>query len=129
MIDIKHKGEHEKMIVYQSICELSKIVQDILMCIPKTEYKMRSQIINANDSIASNFVEGYYSGYINEYLRFLTYSRRSGAELYERIKRVRQMKYIGENIYNLFEDRILKTMYLIDRTRQGLENSIMRKQS
>lgn len=117
----ENKRYHEKMAVYESICKLNEIVQRILQCIPKTEFKMRSQIINANDSIASNFVEGYYSGYINEYIRFLTYSRRSGAELHERIKRVHQMKYIGENIYNEFEDRCIKTMYLIDRTRQGLE--------
>lgn len=74
---------HKKMIVWQSIDELDIIVQNILKLIPKNEFKLRSQIDNASDSVGANFVEGYYSGYIAEYLRFLRMSKRSNGELQE----------------------------------------------
>jgi len=68
---------HEKTIVWQNMDRLDVIVQKILKRIPRFETKMRSQIDNASDSIGANFVEGYYSGSIREYLKFLRYSKRS----------------------------------------------------
>ena len=117
----KNLGGHTKMVVWQSIEQLDDIVQDILMCIPKNKYKIYNQLESSNDSVASNFVEGYYSGYLDEYIKFLKYSRRSGAEVYTRGRRVYKHKYFGDNLYKKFEERCVKTMYLIDRTRQSLE--------
>ncbi len=113
---------HKKMIVWQSIDELDIIVQEILKSVPKNEFKLKSQIDNASDSIGSNFVEGYYSGYIAEYIRFLRMSKRSNGELQERVRRAKRKGYIrNEDLYNKFEDRAIKTMYLLDRTIQSLE--------
>ncbi|MFH0779810.1 MAG: four helix bundle protein [Parcubacteria group bacterium] len=126
-IYMNNKFGHQKMIVWQSIDQLDQIVQEILKCIPKNEFKTRSQIDNASDSIGSNFVEGYYSRSIGEYLRFLGYSKRSAGELQERVRRTLRKGYIGENLYNKFEDRLIKTMYLLDRTRQGLEKKRQEK--
>lgn len=53
---------HEKMIVWQNMDKLDVLVQKILKNIPRYEYKMKSQIDNASDSVSANFVEGYYSG-------------------------------------------------------------------
>jgi len=111
------------MIVWKSNEELGELVRDVLSRIPEQEYKMRSQIDNAYNSIGSNFVEGYYAGYVGEFIRFLRYGRRSGAELYERVKQAHQKKIIGDRLFERFEDRSQKTNYLIDRTRQGLEKS------
>ncbi|MFH0988011.1 MAG: four helix bundle protein [Parcubacteria group bacterium] len=116
----KFKGGHEKMALWESIEKLNDIIRDVLSCIPETSFKERSQIINACDSISSNFVEGYYAGYINEYIRFLTYGRRSAAELCDRVKRVYERKEIGANLFEKFEERCYKTMFLIDRTMKGL---------
>lgn len=118
----KFKGGHENMELWKSIEQLDEIMHDILSCIPKNEFKTISQINNAFDSIPSNFVEGYYANYIGEYIRFLTYSRRSPAELYDRVKRVHGRKYIGDNLFEKFEERCYKTMFLIDQTKRGLEN-------
>jgi len=60
---------HQKMIIWQNIDKLDIIVQEVLHYIPKREFKMRSQIDNASDSVGSNFVEGYYSGSLAEYIR------------------------------------------------------------
>jgi len=109
------------MIVWQSIEQLDDIVQEILQCIPKTKYKIYNQIESSNDSVAANFVEGYYAGSLGEYIKFLKYSRRSCAEVFARSRRVYKHKYFEEKLYLKFEERCVKTMYLIDRTRQALE--------
>jgi len=109
------------MAVWESIVKQNGIVMTVLKNVSRFEYKMRSQIINANDSVRSNFVEGYYSGYIKEYIRFLKYSRRSGEELHERVKSLYELELIEEELFQQFETRNRKTNYLIDRTRQSLE--------
>jgi four helix bundle protein len=116
-----HSGQHivgkghKKMIVWQSIDKLDIMVQEILGKVPRNEFKMRSQIDNASASVGANFVEGYYSGFLAEYLRFLTYSRRSLGELQERVRRVLRKGYILEAEYNKFDERACKTMYLLNR--------------
>jgi four helix bundle protein len=112
---------HKKMIVWHSIDELDIIVQDILCNVPRNEFKMRSQIDNASASVGANFVEGYYGGFLPEYIRFLTYSRRSLGELQERVRRVLRKGYINELKYSEFDERACKTMYLLNRLIYSLE--------
>lgn len=113
---------HKKMIVWQSIDELDVIVQGVLKKIPMNEYKMRSQIDNASASVGANFVEGYYSGFLPEYIRFLTYSRRSLGELQERVRRVLRKGYITEGENARFDERAAKTMYLLNRLIYSLKD-------
>lgn len=103
------------MIVWQNMDRLDILVQKILKYIPKREFKMRSQIDNASDSVGANFVEGYYSGSLAEYIRFLYYSKRSLGELRERIRRVKRKGYITNEIYDEFDNKAKGTMYLLDR--------------
>jgi len=113
--------QHENMVVWGNIQEQNKLVFEILRNVSKYEYKMRSQIINANDLIGSNFVEGYYSGYLKEYIRFLKYSRRSCGELLDRVTTLYELEMINEDKFAEFVDLNKRTGYLIDRTRQSLE--------
>ena len=115
------RADHRKMIIWQNIDKLDIIVQDILKHIPKNEYKTRSQIDNASDSIGSNFVEGYYSDSLGEYIRFEKYAKRSLAELQERIRRILRKGYINQKIYDEFDDLAIKMMYLFDRLITSLE--------
>ena len=94
------------------------------MNIPKHEFKMRSQIDNASDSVGANFVEGYYSGSLAEYLRFLRYSKRSLGELRERVRRVKRKGHILDGAYEEFDDCAIGTMYLLDRLVQSLKNKM-----
>lgn len=103
------------MIVWQMSDKLDKFTQKILQLIPKNEFQTKSQIDNASDSIGSNFVEGYYSGSLGDYVRFLRYSRRSCAELQERVRRVLRKGYINEFLFNEFNECAIKTGYLYDR--------------
>lgn len=115
---------HKKMIIWQNIDRLDIIVQEILQHIPKREFKMRSQIDNASDSVGSNFVEGYYSGSLAEYIRFNLYSKRSLGELQERVRRTLRKGYILPTLFEKFEDCAIKTMYLFDRLIRSLENKL-----
>ena len=115
---------HKKMIVWQSIDQLDTVVQEILGKVPRNEFKMRSQIDNASASVGANFVEGYYSGFLPEYIRFLTYSRRSLGELQERVRRVLRRGYIAEEQYSGFDERACKTMYLLNRLIYSLKDKI-----
>lgn len=112
---------HRKMRVWQNADRLDTMVQNILKKIPKAEFKLRSQIDDASDYIGANFVEGYYSGSVPEYLRFLRYSKRSLAELEERVRRVYRKNLITVEELNEFIDLSIKTMYLFDRLIQSLE--------
>ncbi len=111
----KKRVGHERMIVWQNIDKLDILIQKILKKIPRYEFKMKSQINNASDSIGANFVEGYYSGSLAEYLRFLRYSKRSLGELRERVRRVKRKGYMEDGTYEKFTDCAIKTMYLLDR--------------
>lgn len=114
-------GNHEKLLAWKMADELDKIVQEILKQIPKNEYKIRSQIDAASDSIGSNIVEGHYSGLVSEFIRFLRYSRRSCGELQERVRRVLRKGCINEQLFNKFNEKAVKTGYIIDRLIQSKE--------
>jgi four helix bundle protein len=118
-------GSHEKLIAWQMADKLDKMVQEeILPNIPRNEYKTKSQIDDASDSVGSNIVEGYYSGSTNEYVRFLRYSRRSCGELQERVRRAVRKGYINEDLFGRFKEVNIKTGYIIDRLIQSLERKI-----
>lgn len=117
-------GSHKKLIAWQMADKLDMIVQEILKQIPKNEYKTKSQIDNCSDSVGSNIVEGHYSGTLGEFLRFLRYSRRSVGELEERVRRVYRKEYINKQLYNKFDDHVIKTGYIIDRLIQSKEREL-----
>jgi len=107
---------HRKMIVWQNLDKIEKIVQTVVMKrLPKTDFQLRNQIDRSCGSSVANFIEGYYSGSIKEYTRFLGYSRRSLAELQDWIRRSFYKSYIPEELYLQLDDFCIKTIYLINR--------------
>jgi|SRR3989339_34106 len=107
---------HRKMIVWQNLDKLEIIIQkDILKSIPKNCFSLIDQIDRATSSSVANFIEGYYSGSIREYIRFLKYSKRSLAELQDWIRRVYHKGYIAENIYTNVDKLSIQTMFLLNR--------------
>lgn len=122
-----NKKDHEKMIVWQMADRVDREIQNILKLAPKNEYKFKSQIDSASDSIGSNFIEGYYSGSIKEYIRFLRYSRRSCAELQERVRRISRKGYLSDERIARLLDMIIKLGYLIDRLIHSLEGKMARE--
>ncbi|MBI4671052.1 MAG: four helix bundle protein [Chloroflexi bacterium] len=113
-------SDHRQMRVWQNADRLDVMVQKMLAKIPKHEFKLRSQIDSASDSIGANFVEGYYSGSLGEYIRFTRYGKRSLGELQERIHRTLRKGYVTQADVTEFDDLAIKTMYLFDRLLSAL---------
>jgi four helix bundle protein len=107
---------HRKMIVWKNIDEIEKQVnQKILKYIPKTQFNLRDQIDRACDSVGANFIEGYYSGSIKEYMRFLKYSKRSLAELQGWLQKCLNKGFIDETLFREIDVLTIRTMYLMNR--------------
>jgi len=112
---------HKKMRVWQNADRLDMLVQNIIKRIPKREFRLLEQIDSSAGSISANFVEGYYSGSLAEYIKFIRYSKRSCAELQEHVRRVFRKSYIDLDKYNEFDKLAGQTMYLLNRLTYALE--------
>ena len=107
---------HKKMKVWQTIDKLDWFIQkEIIPKIPRYKFDTINQIDSASDSIGSNFVEGYYSGSIKEYLRFLGYSKRSLGEVEERVRRLLRKGIINDEVWQKFEELSNKSMFMLTR--------------
>lgn len=116
---------HRKMIVWQNLDQIEIMIQkDILKSIPFNNFSLRDQIDRASSSCVANFIEGYYSGSIKEYLRFMGYSKRSLAELQDWIRRCHYKGFISKEAYENFDDLSIKTFYLQNRLISSLKNKI-----
>ena len=117
------KFGHEKMVVWGNIERMNFLVQkEIIKKIPKNSFYLRDQIDRSCSSVGANFIEGYYSGSIKEYLRFLHYSRRSLAELQNWVKQCYLKECISQSICERFNDISIKTFYLFNRLIYSLKN-------
>lgn len=113
---------HKKMRVWQNLDRIEAMVQkDLLPHVPHNCFQLRDQIDRACSSSVANFIEGYYSGALKEYVRFLGYSKRSLAELQDWIRRIFHQSYISNDLYNEFDDLLIKTMFLTNRLINALK--------
>ena len=120
-----NKYGHRKMIVWQNLDQVERIIQkEILKIIPKNCFQLRDQIDRASSSSTANFIEGYYSGSLKEYMRFLRYSKRSMAELQDWVRRCFYKEYIKQELYANFDDLCIRTIYLINRLINALETKL-----
>lgn len=124
MMERKLRG-HRKMVIWQNIDQLDVMVQAILKRIPRQEFKLKEQIDSASDSVEANFLEGYYSGSLPEYIRFSRYGKRSLGELQGRIRRTLRKGYILQSEFERFDDLSIRTMYLFDRLLRALEDKLL----
>ncbi|HVN67821.1 MAG TPA: four helix bundle protein [Candidatus Sulfotelmatobacter sp.] len=116
MEDEKKFYGHRKMRVWQNLDKIEYLVRNkILPLIPKNKYSLIDQIDRSCGSSMANFIEGYYSGSLKEYLRFLSYSRRSTAELQDWVRRSHYDGFIKQAEYLEFDDLAIKTVFLINR--------------
>jgi len=107
---------HRKMVVWQNLDKIETMVQKkILRSIPKNCFKLIDQIDRSCSSCVANFIEGYYSGSIKEYIRFLHYSKRSLTELQDWVRRVHHKEHISQELYAEFDGLSIRTMFLLNR--------------
>jgi len=78
------------------------------------DYRLSGQITGAAISVMNNEAEGWASQSNNEFIRFLTYSRRSCAETQNCLYIALDQHYITENTFKEIYNQGLKTIKIID---------------
>jgi four helix bundle protein len=121
----KNRG-YMKLIVWQKAIQLFELVWKIAFVEAKIDFKLRSQLADAAQSISANISEGYGRRSINEYIQFLYYALGSLAETMTRAVGLRQTKQIPTPHFHDFdllnyevENRLLR---LIDKLEQKRED-------
>jgi len=121
----KNRG-YMKLIVWQKAIQLFELVWKIAFIEVKIDFKLRSQLADAVQSISANISEGYGRRSINEYIQFLYYALGSLAETMTRAIGLKQTKQISAGRFHEFdllhyevENRLLR---LIDKLEQKRED-------
>jgi four helix bundle protein len=78
------------------------------------DFRLNGQITGAAISVMNNIAEGWASQSNPEFIRFLTYSRRSCAETQNCLYIALDQKYITENSFQNMYQQALKTLKIID---------------
>src|SRR5260370_1515172 len=90
----KNRG-YMKLIVWQKAIQLFELAWKIAFIEVKIDFKLRSQLADAVQSISANISEGYGRRSINEYIQFLYYALGSLAEPMTRAIAFKQTKHIS----------------------------------
>lgn len=99
---------YKNLDIYQLARENSIAIHKMSLSLPKFElYESGSQIRRSSKSVRSNIVEGYgRRKYINEYIRFLTFSIASNDETLDHIETLFETGSLtDENIYTELIER------------------------
>ncbi len=103
-----------KLKVWQEGILLFKLINKIVGEIPKLDFKLRAQILDATQSISSNIAEGYCRKSINEYLYYLNVALGSCGELLTRT--------IGLKVIDLISTENFEE---IDKLHYAVENKLL----
>jgi four helix bundle protein len=119
----KNRG-YMKLIVWQKAKELFELVWAIVFTEAKIDFKLRSQLTDAAQSVSANISEGYGRRSLNEYLQFLYYALGSMAETMTRVIGLKQTKQIAEARFHDFnvlhyevENRLLRLIEKLEQKR------------
>jgi four helix bundle protein len=111
-----------KLIVWQKAIQLFELIWKILFIEAKVDFKLRSQLADAAQSVSANISEGYGRRSLNEYIQFLYYALGSMAETMTRAIGLKQTNQISDERFHDFdllhyevENRLLR---LIDKLEQ-----------
>ena len=117
----KNRG-YMKLIVWQKGMELFELVWTIVFREAKIDFKFRSQIADAAQSVSANISEGYGRRSLNEHVQLLYYALGSMAETMTRPIGLRQTKQIPESRFNDFdvlhyevENRLLRVIEKLEQ--------------
>jgi four helix bundle protein len=120
----KNRG-YMNLIVWQKAMGLFELVWKLTFEESKIDFKLRSQIADAAQSISANIAEGYGRRSINEYIQYLYTALGSAAETLTRAIGLRQTKQISEAQFhdlNLLhyemENRLLRLIEKLEQKRE-----------
>ena len=119
----KNRG-YMKLIVWQKATQLFELVFRMVFMESKIDFKLRSQIADAAQSISANISEGYGRGSVGEYIQFLYYALGSLAETMTRAIGLKQTNQISARRFQDFdllhyevENRLLRLIEKLEHKR------------
>jgi four helix bundle protein len=98
----KNRG-YMKLIVWQKAMQLFELVWKIAFVEANIDFKLRSQLADAAQSISANISEGYGRRSVSEYLQFLYYALGSMAETMTRAIGLKQTQQISHERFQDFD--------------------------
>src|SRR5689334_9769455 len=98
----KNRG-YMKLIVWQKAVQLFDLVWHIFFRETRIDLKLRSQWVDAAQSISANIAEGYGRRSINEYIQFLYYAPGSMAETMTRAIGLKNTQQIPSERFRDFD--------------------------
>jgi len=120
----KNRG-YMKLIVWQKAMQLFELVWNIAFHEARIDFKLRSQLADAAQSVSANISEGYGRRSINEYIQFLYYALGSLAETMTRVVGLKQTKQISEARFHDFdplhyevENKLLRLIEKLEQKRE-----------
>ena len=119
----KNRG-YMNLIVWQKAMALSDQAWKIAFQEAKIDFKLRSQFVNAAQSVSANIAEGYGRRSINEYIQFLYISLGSLAETFTRGLALNRTSQISDSRFRDFdllhyeaENRLLRLIEKLEQKR------------
>ena len=113
-----------KLIAWQRAMDLFELVWAIVFTENKIDFKLRSQIADAAQSVSANIAEGYGRRSLNEYIQFLYYGLGYLAETMTRAIGLKQTRQIPEARFRDFdvlhyevENRLLRLVQKLEQKR------------
>ena len=120
----KNRG-YMKLIVWQQLMELFELVWGIVFTENKIDFKLRSQLADAAQSVSANISEGYGRRSLNEYIQFLYYALGSMAETMTRAIGLKQTRQIPDArfddvdlLHYEVENRLLRLIEKLEQKRE-----------
>jgi four helix bundle protein len=99
-------GSFRELRVWRAAIELAEEIYRVTALFPREErYGLSSQMQRAAVSVAANIAEGHARQHRAEFLRFLSFSQASLAELETHAEIARRIDYLGDEQYTGFVDR------------------------
>src|SRR6266446_3861814 len=120
----KNRG-YMNLIVWQKAMDLFELTWKISYVEAQIDFKLRSQLADAAQSVSANIAEGYGRRSINEYIQFLYTALGSLAETMTRVVGLKQTKQISEARFHDFdplhyevENKLLRLIEKLEQKRE-----------
>ena len=117
--------DYMKLIVWQKAIQLFDLVWKIVFVEAKIDFKLRSQLADAAQSVSANISEGYGRRFVTEYIQFLYYALGSMGETMTRAIGLKQTKQISTERFHDFdslhyevENRLLRLIEKLEHKRE-----------
>src|SRR2546423_3519438 len=121
----KNRG-YMNLIVWQKAMDLFELAWKIAYVEASIDFKLRSQFVDAAQSVSANIAEGYGRRSINEYLQFLYTSAGSLAEALTRVIGLHRVQLISDTRFRDFnqlhyevENRLLRLIEKLEQKRDA----------